>query len=110
MNADEFASCVQNNDVASLTRLPGVGKKTAERLIIEMRDRLADWQVGEAAALPETAAPRVSADAGREAVSALIALGYRPQEASRMVQSVDSEGLNSEAIIREALKATIGTT
>ena len=110
MNADEFASCVQNNDVASLTRLPGVGKKTAERLIIEMRDRLADWQVGEAAALPETAAPRVSADAGREAVSALIELGYRPQEARRMVQSVDSEGLNSEAIIREALKATIGTT
>ncbi len=110
MSADEFASCVQNNDVASLTRLPGVGKKTAERLIIEMRDRLADWQAGETAALPETATPRVAADAGREAVSALIALGYRPQEASRMVQSVDSEGLNSEAIIREALKATIGSS
>ena len=91
MSADEFARCVQDNDVASLTRLPGVGKKTAERLIIEMRDRLADWH------------------AGREAVSALIALGYRPQEASRMVQSVDSEGLSSEAIIREALKASIST-
>jgi Holliday junction DNA helicase RuvA len=109
MSADEFARCVQDNDVASLTRLPGVGKKTAERLIIEMRDRLADWQAGETAALPETAAPRVPADAGREAVSALIALGYRPQEASRMVQSVDSEGLSSEDIIREALKASIGT-
>ena len=109
MSADEFARCVQDNDVASLTRLPGVGKKTAERLIIEMRDRLADWQVGETAALPDAAAPHMPADAGREAVSALIALGYRPQEASRMVQSVDSEGLNSEAIIREALKASIST-
>jgi len=107
MSADEFARCVQDNDVASLTRLPGVGKKTAERLIIEMRDRLADWQVGESAVLPVAAASRLPADAGREAVSALIALGYRPQEASRMVQSVDSEGLSSEAIIREALKASI---
>ena len=109
MSADEFARCVQDNDLASLTRLPGVGKKTAERLIIEMRDRLADWQAGETAALPETVTARGPADAGREAVSALIALGYRPQEASRMVQSVDSEGLNSEDIIREALKATIGS-
>ena len=107
MSADEFARCVQDNDVASLTRLPGVGKKTAERLIIEMRDRLADWRAGEAAVLPDAAAQRLPADAGREAVSALIALGYRPQEASRMVQSVDSEGLSSEAIIREALKASI---
>ena len=108
MSADEFARCVQDNDLASLTRLPGVGKKTAERLIIEMRDRLADWQAAETAVLAETVTARGPADAGREAISALIALGYRPQEASRMVQSVDSEGLNSEDIIREALKATIG--
>ena len=107
MSADEFARCVQDNDAASLTRLPGVGKKTAERLIIEMRDRLADWEGGEAAAIPDAAAPPVAPDAGREAVSALIALGYRPQEASRMVQLVDSEGLSSEDIIREALKASI---
>jgi len=109
MSADEFARCVRDNDVASLTRLPGVGKKTAERLIIEMRDRLADWQAGEAAVLPEAATTPLPANAGREAVSALIALGYRPQEASRMVQLVDSEGLSSEAIIREALKASIST-
>ena len=107
MSADEFTRCVQDNDAASLTRLPGVGKKTAERLIIEMRDRLADWEGGETAALPDAAAPPVAPDAGREAVSALIALGYRPQEASRMVQLVDSEGLASEDIIREALKASI---
>jgi Holliday junction DNA helicase RuvA len=107
MSADEFACCVQDNDVTSLTRLPGVGKKTAERLIIEMRDRLADWEGGESAALPDAAAPTVAPDAGREAVSALIALGYRPQEASRMVQLVDNDGLASEDIIREALKASI---
>ena len=107
MSADEFARCVQDNDAASLTRLPGVGKKTAERLIIEMRDRLADWEGAETAALPDAAAQPVAPDAGREAVSALIALGYRPQEASRMVQLVDSEGLSSEDIIRDALKASI---
>ena len=107
MSADEFARCVQDNDAASLTRLPGVGKKTAERLIIEMRDRLADWEGAETAALPDATASPVAPDAGREAVSALIALGYRPQEASRMVQLVDSEGLGCEDIIREALKASI---
>jgi Holliday junction DNA helicase RuvA len=107
MSADEFTRCVQDNDAASLTRLPGVGKKTAERLIIEMRDRLADWEGAESAALPNATAQPVAPDAGREAVSALIALGYRPQEASRMVQLVDSEGLSSEDIIREALKASI---
>ncbi len=110
MSADEFARCVQDNDAANLTRLPGVGKKTAERLIIEMRDRLADWEGSEAAALPAATAASVAPDAGREAVSALIALGYRPQEASRMVQLVDSEGLASEDIIREALKASISKT
>ena len=107
MSADDFARCIQDNDAASLTRLPGVGKKTAERLIIEMRDRLVDWEVGDTAALPDAATLSVAPDAGREAVSALIALGYRPQKASRMVQLVDGEGLASEDIIREALKASI---
>ncbi len=106
MSADDFARCVQDNDAASLTRLPGVGKKTAERLIIEMRDRLLDWE-GDTAILPDAATTSVVPDAGREAVSALISLGYRPQEASRMVQLVDSEGQASEDIIREALKASI---
>ena len=107
MSADDFARCVQDNDAASLTRLPGVGKKTAERLIIEMRDRLVDWEVGDTGTLPNAALPSMAPAAGREAVSALIALGYRPQEASRMVQQVDSEGMTSEDIIREALKASI---
>lgn len=106
MNADEFARCIGDNDTASLIRLPGVGKKTAERLVIEMRDRLADWQGGEAAA-PAGTAPAAGPDPVREAVSALIALGYRPPEASRLVQQVDSTGLSSEDIIRDALKASI---
>lgn len=110
MSAGEFARCVHDNDSRSLVQLPGVGKKTAERLIMEMRDRLADWEDEELAAAPPaggTAPAAGSQEADREAVSALIALGYKPQEASRMVQSVDSEGRNSEDIIRAALKAAV---
>lgn len=110
MSAGEFARCVHDNDSRSLVQLPGVGKKTAERLIMEMRDRLVDWEDEELAAPPPAAgvAPAAgSQEADREAVSALIALGYKPQEASRMVQSVDSEGRNSEDIIRAALKAAV---
>lgn len=111
MSAAEFARCVHDNDSRALVALPGVGKKTAERLIMEMRDRLDDWE-GESLAPAAVGgspapAPAGSMEADREAVSALIALGYKPQEASRMVQSVDSEGRNSEDIIRAALKAAV---
>lgn len=102
--ADEFASCIHTADIARLTQVPGVGKKTAERLIIEMRDRLADW-----ATLPSTFSADTRAvsipDAVADAISGLIALGYKPQEASRQVHAIDTEGLTSEAIIRAALKA-----
>jgi Holliday junction DNA helicase RuvA len=106
--ADEFARCVQDNDTAALVRLPGVGKKTAERLIVEMRDRLSDWEG--AAVLPGTApapAAATASDMTRDAVSALISLGYKPPEASRLVSKVESEGLSSEEIIRAALKLQI---
>ncbi len=105
---EEFIACIHVGDVARLTRLPGVGKKTAERLVVEMRDRLADW--------PATSlAPNVSpvtrggfaADAESDAIQGLIALGYKPQEASRYVHAIDTAGLTSEAIIREALKALV---
>ena len=108
MSAAEFARSVHDNDTRSLVQLPGVGKKTAERLIMEMRDRLDDWD--REALSPGSGpagAPGAGEDPDREAVSALIALGYKPQEASRMVQSVDSAGLNSEDIIRAALKAAV---
>ncbi|MEJ2143240.1 MAG: Holliday junction branch migration protein RuvA [Gammaproteobacteria bacterium] len=104
MSADEFAQCIHDSDTAGLTRLPGVGKKTAERLIVEMKDRLSDWQ-DNIVSLP-TGDTHV-ADGEREAVSALIALGYKPQEASKMVASIDKENLSSEDIIRAALKSVV---
>lgn len=102
MTADEFALNVQGGDVAALTRIPGVGKKTAERLIIEMRDRLES--LGEGGALPG-AAPAASAGAAdAEAVEALVALGYRPAEAGKLVKAVFQPGMETEAIIRAALQ------
>ncbi len=106
MTAEEFGQAVQASDIAALTRLPGVGKKTAERLVVEMRDKLD--KVG---ALPVggPAVPAGTAPAGadQDAVSALIALGYKPPEASRMVSKVFEEGMQTEAIIRAALKGTV---
>jgi len=106
MTADEFALCVQAGDIAALTRLPGVGKKTAERLVVEMRDRL-EGLSGNAAPLKMSAAPASTApaDASTDAVSALIALGYKPADASRMVRAVAGEGLGTEALIKAALQA-----
>jgi Holliday junction DNA helicase RuvA len=107
--ADEFARCVQENDTAALVRLPGVGKKTAERLIVEMRDRLADWDSGVVlpGAAPAPAAATPVQDETRDAISALISLGYKPPEASRLVSKVETEGLSSEEIIRAALKQAV---
>ena len=103
MSADELARCVQAGDTAPLVKLPGIGKKTAERLIVEMRDKLP----GNAGAGPRAVASSPApGDAVSDAVSALVALGYKPQEASRLVRAVDSVGLDSEAIIRAALKGT----
>lgn len=110
ISADDFARCIQDNDTATLVRLPGVGKKTAERLVIEMRDKLKDWNM---AALSNGKTPtgmidiQHKADPVEEAVSALIALGYKPPQASRMVTQIDSHDLSSEEIIRDALKASI---
>ena len=105
-NADEFARCVQRDDTAALSRLPGIGKKTAERLIIEMRDRLArlDDEAFTVATRPQ-ATGAGAPSALEDAVSALIALGYKAPEASRMVRAVAAEGLSSEELIRAALKA-----
>jgi Holliday junction DNA helicase RuvA len=87
--------------------LPGIGKKSAERLIIEMRDRLQD--TGPAAEAVPLAAVRPGAppDPVHDAVSALAALGYKPHEASRMVRAIDVTGKNSEEIIRSALQSAM---
>lgn len=109
ISADDFARCIQDNDTATLVRLPGVGKKTAERLVIEMRDKLKDWHTELSSGKAHTGMIEIEhvADPVEEAVSALIALGYKPPQASRMVTQIDSRELSSEEIIRDALKASI---
>jgi len=103
---DEFVRCVRDNDVARLTRLPGIGKKTAERLVMEMRDRL-DVKASSAVGVkPEVAAlSDIEPNPVDDAISALVALGYKPPDASRMVLRVKAEGLACEEIIRRALQA-----
>ena len=106
MNAGAFIQCVQAGDSAALTRVPGIGKKTAERLVIELRDRLSD-RPQDVALASEPGAEHRPADAVEEAVSALVALGYKPQEASRMVRAVADQSQSSEEIIRQALQGTV---
>ena len=105
IEADEFALCVQNNDAARLTKLPGVGKKTAERLIVEMRDRLDGLPKISVTLNSENL--NLANDPVNEAVSALIGLGYKPSEASRFVLAITAEVLSSEELIREALKNSV---
>ncbi|HSW70286.1 MAG TPA: Holliday junction branch migration protein RuvA [Gammaproteobacteria bacterium] len=110
INPDEFAQCVMNNDTANLVRLPGVGKKTAERLIIEMRDKLSSWQpVPEILNFQNQNRNPLSGRSQivQDAVSALIALGYKPQEASRAVSKADDGTQSSEDIIRRALREKV---
>lgn len=107
MEADEFAVCIKEGNADRLVRLPGVGKKTAERLLVEMRDRLKDWRSDIVYKPADKSTQSQQAVAADEATSALISLGYKPQEASRFVHSVVKDGMNSEDIIREALKASV---
>lgn len=107
MNADSFARCVQEGDAAALTRLPGIGKKTAERLIVEMRDRLQAWQSDGVLPTVLSTPQQQGRDEVSDAVSALMALGYKPPEASRMVGAIDAAGKNSEQIIRAALQQAV---
>ncbi len=101
----ELSRCVSENDVATLVKLPGIGKKTAERLIIELKDRLKDIVSNNAdVATPDHPMNSQKTDE-EDALSALIALGYKPSEASRMVKLVDVKGLSSEDIIRLALQS-----
>ena len=98
MSVRGFQQCVQNRDIASLVRIPGVGKKTAERLLVEMGDRLGgEW-------LAEGSTRARSKQPASEAESALLALGYRPAEVTRMLSRLDTAGLSTEALIREALR------
>ncbi len=108
MSAEDFVCCINDENTTALVRLPGVGKKTAERLIVEMRDRLSEWESFIPAAPSRSrGGAEAASDSHSEAVQALISLGYRPQEASRLVQSVLEEGLSSEETIRRALRESV---
>ncbi len=99
--AEEFCVSIQKNDIQALVRLPGVGKKTAERLVIELRDKLPK--------LPEITAVKNLNNAKEDAISALCSLGYKPLEANRMVQSIESDGKTCEMIIKLALQNALKT-
>lgn len=107
VTVDEFHRCVESEDVATLVRVPGIGRKTAERLVIEMRDRLkvvaGVAPTGAAGSLPGST-PNPQA----EAFSALVALGYRPAEVTRLLQKVDASVKSTEDLIRQALRAAAG--
>ncbi|MAH74145.1 MAG: Holliday junction branch migration protein RuvA [Cellvibrionales bacterium TMED49] len=110
MTVAEFFQCVQKNDLTSLVALPGVGKKTAERLIIEMRDKQASLIKNEV--LEESASESIrNSSILREAEVALIALGFRPLEASKMVSGIADRGFTTtEDLIKVALKRSITAT
>jgi Holliday junction DNA helicase RuvA len=113
MNAAQFMQAVSLDDVTGLTKLPGVGKKTAERLVIELRDRLTKLAVapsnteafGRVTNLPIENTFLQSNDVKEEALSALVALGYKPAQGSKMINSVYKADMRSETLIREALRA-----
>lgn len=111
MEVDDFVHCVMSDNVNALVKVPGVGKKTAERLIVEMRDKLKDWSQGGSESQPTSVAPiaveRVP-NIVEEAESALIALGYKPAEASRAVAAANSDDIQrSEDLIRIALRGML---
>lgn len=98
MSVQGFYHCVRDKDLVSLTKVPGVGRKTAERLIMEMADRLPESLAADAAAMP------ARSQAEGEAHGALLALGYKPSEVMRMLKDIDVVRLTTEEMIREALK------
>ncbi len=105
MTALDFERCVQVEDTAMLVKIPGVGRKTAERLIIEMRDK-----IGKGKALPHSPSTKVGAgkpNSRAEAIDALVTLGYKPAEVKRLLAEIDSKDLSAEDIIRTALRKAV---
>ena len=104
VSTNDFARLVQAGDVVALTKIPGIGKKTAERMVVELRDRVD----GLAVSLPGVAGKAAPLDPAGEATVALQQLGYKPAEVTRLVQKVAADGDSAEAIIRKALRAALG--
>ncbi|CDG95391.1 Holliday junction helicase, subunit A [Xenorhabdus bovienii str. puntauvense] len=113
MSAQQFVTAIEQEAITSLVKLPGVGKKTAERLVVEMKDRFKGlngdlFNQSNDINLPAVAKQANSnADIEAEAASALVSLGYKLQEASRMVSKVAKPGADCETLIREALRAAL---
>ncbi len=105
VSTNDFARLVQAGDVVALTKIPGIGKKTAERIVVELRDRVD----GIATNLPGSPQPGAPLDASGEAAVALQQLGYKPAETARLVQKVAADGDSAETIIRKALRAALGS-
>ena len=103
MGVSEFERCVQYDDTAMLIRIPGIGRKTAERLVIEMRDRIDHAASGR----PVAAKAGVPPNARSEAVDALVSLGYKLPEVKKLLASLDIDGQSAEDIIRQALRQAV---
>ena len=113
MSAKQFVSCVNNEDSTSLVKLPGVGKKTAERLVLEMKDRLKDWgndlftPFSDSAVIEPMSDATIANNAADDAVSALLALGYKLPQAQKAVKSISNPDMSTEVLIRESLKSML---
>ena len=120
MSADQFVSCVGHEDLSSIVKIPGVGKKTAERLLIEMRDRLKDWQMTTLTPATDAMPRQLSTEQTfvktfndsfsnnkGDAIIALVSLGYKQAQADNAVKKIVTDGMSSEDIIRNALKSML---
>jgi Holliday junction DNA helicase RuvA len=106
VTVEAFADCVRAGDAGALTKIPGIGRKTAERLVIEMRDRVADFAANKIS-FTDGGGVLVGGGTRGEAFSALVALGYKPVEATRLLKGVEGEGHSTEELIRQALQAAV---
>ncbi len=104
-SVEDFVRIIEAEDVAMLTRIPGIGRKTAERVIIEMRDNVQKFSVPAAGGAVPAAAAGAAATPHSEAYGALLALGYKPAEVARLLKAADEPGLSTTELIRRALKA-----
>ena len=113
MSAQQFVSCVNNEDATALVKLPGVGKKTAERLVLEMKDRLKNWgndlftPFSDSAVIEPASDATIANNTADDAVSALVALGYKLPQAQKAVKSVSKPDMSTEVLIKESLKSML---
>ncbi len=103
MQPDEFVACIEAQDVKTITRIPGIGAKTAQRLIIEIKDKLGKLSI--TSPVPSAIAEGIPPGAINDAIDAMIALGYKPAEAEKLIKKINEPGMSTEELIRKALQA-----